>query len=128
MNKLILAAAVALLVGMAGAATSTQEVQLQQAQIFQNEDTRLNSVYAMDQQGNFYGFIFREDGAYLFGTVDTLDALEGEIEVCQHYLVRRGGLLQQDMTISEVNCSPLQESRLGGEMPPTVNQTNQTSG
>lgn len=126
MNKLLPAAFLAVLIGMTGT-VSAQGEQLQQAQIFENEDSRLNSVYVTDQQGNFFGFIFSEDQAQYFGTVSSFDELQGDnLQVCQHYLIPQQRLLRQDRTISELKCSPLQRGMLQQEAPPTNQSQNQT--
>jgi hypothetical protein len=135
-NKILLAAALFLILGVTGAAQETGESQLQLRDIFSNENTRLNAVYAVDQQDNFYGILFGEDQANFFGTVDSFEALQGEnIEVCQHYLTRRGGFLggmnpfSDESTESTLNCVPLQEDMESGQVPiqPQQNQTENRS-
>lgn len=143
-NKIIIAGALFLLLGMTGAAQQSQQQsqqQFQQGEIFQNEDTRLNAVYAVDGQGDFYGMIFGDDQANFFGTVDSFNALEGDnVRVCQHYLVRSGGLLNNifgnKRTASQVTCVPLQGNVSAGqeqlpvqpqhEFNQSQDQTNQT--
>lgn len=129
-NKIIIAGALFLIFGMTGAAQQSQQ-QFQQGEVFQNEDTRLNAVYAVDGQGDFYGMIFGDNQANFFGTVDSFDALEGDnIRACQHYLVRSGGLLNNifgnERTASQVNCVSLQGNMSAGESQMPVQPQNQT--
>lgn len=134
-NKIIIAGALFLILGMTGAAQQDQQ-QFQQGEVFQNEDTRLNAVYAVDGQGDFYGMIFSDNKANFFGTVDSFNALQGDnIRVCQHYLVQSGGFLGNifgnERTASQVKCVQFQGNISPGEgqvpMQPQQeqNQTNQ---
>lgn len=51
-NKIIISGALFLILGMSVAAQQSQ-LQFEQQEVFQDEDTRLNAVYAVDGQGNF---------------------------------------------------------------------------
>lgn len=138
MNKILIAATALLIMGAIGAAQQTNQQQTQDSQfqpgnVFENENTRLNAVYAVDQEGDFYGLLFSNNQAYFFGTVDSFNALQGDnIEVCQHYLTQRRGFLGDifgnERTVSEVNCVPLQ-GNIQGQVPvqPRQNQPNQSN-
>lgn len=88
--------------GLAGA-QETERIQLL-------DNRYLNSIYAVDGQRNYIGFMFSEDETQLYGNTESFaDLQRNSTEVCEQY-VKRGGFLQGQQT-SQIECNPLTTER-----------------
>ncbi len=131
MNKTLLVAALLFLSGMATATPHPEHIQ-------QNQNRQLNSIYAYDAQGNFFGILFNDSSATALRTIDSFDQLDSETSwICQHYLVQEGALFRglQGQPESEIQCFRLHldaaQPQQNGEMnqtplPPLLPGPNQT--
>lgn len=121
-RKALIAATLLFVAGMTGtvAAQNQENTQVQPVQRFNipGSDTRLNSIYAVDNQGEFFGIIFTGNRAQFFGTVDSWEQLNlDNARICRHYLTEVDGLLRDRGTRSVVRCSQLQPQMADVEQP-----------